>query len=131
MMRLSAALADEVYAPARAADALHGQRRRRHTADGPAGKSGRGLKKRVGIGLAPLAQHQRKGPAFLGGKLQATGSSHGHLPDLPDDGSQPTVAQAFLHDGKDIFVAAAFGLDQPGGRKASLGQAGCEQVSPA
>lgn len=41
------------------------------------------------------------------------------------------MTKTFLHRGQDIFVAAAFGIEQDTGSKAGLGQAGSEQVAPA
>lgn len=68
---------------------------------------------------------------MLGSKQKTPGRGHWDLPDLTNHGSEPSVTQAFLHDGKHILVTAAFGLDQPVRSQSGLRQTWSEQVTPA
>lgn len=127
-MGFAAALAGEDDVPAGAGDAGDGEVGGRHAADPPSSHRRGGEGKRVGAGPARAQQHQRHRPALLGGKLEPAGRGHAGTAHLADDGGKAAVPKPFLHHRQHLFVAAAFGIQEPVGRKPGLGQRRREEV---
>lgn len=130
-MRLAAALANEIDAPARPPHALHGQRRGRHAADLPPRHCCGRLAQGIDIALPPFPQQQGHRAAFLRRQLQTPRGRHGNLADFAHDGAQPSMPQPLFHDGKHILIAPAFCLNKALWRQSDLSQTGGEQLPPA
>ncbi len=131
MVRLAAALADQLDSPARARDPLSRKLERGHAADPPPARGRRRNGQRILAAAPPAPQHQDHGRIVLGGELEAAGGGHAGAADLADDRGQAAMPQPLLHHRQRILVAAAFGVDDAAGREASLRESRGEQVAPA
>lgn len=129
-MGFAATLADKLDPPLRASYARLGQRAGRHATDLPAGKRGRRRRQWIFADPPPPLQHQCRCSMLFGRKLKPARGSHAGAADFAYDCGKPAVPKTFLHDGKHLFVAAAFRLDEAFGRKANLRQARGKQIAP-
>jgi len=129
-MRLCAATAKEIDAPAGTGEAGNGWRRGWSRRNVPAGEGGVRLGGGGAFGIiAPAPQGEGRNAGAFGCKLQAAGGDERQMRHLAHDPAKSAVPKRFLHRGQDLGVLPGLDIDDPVGMQADPGEGGREQVA--
>ena len=128
-MGFTVAAAQELDLPALPADAGSGDEVGWGRGNAPAGDGSRRAMDQFLLGHRPPAPDDQGGHSGrFSGKLQAARRCQPQARNLADDGREPLLAQAFLHEGQDLPLAPGLGIDDPLRMQARAQETGGEQI---